>query len=434
MFFFIKFMQNSKPLDKNYFLKYITIIVFSILLCSCNTNYIKIITEDNYNKVEGKETELKKPQINIDELLIEKEPIKLANLTPINKIAILLPMTGKYSKIGRAIYDGIDLELNTLLAENKPEIVIYDTGDNDINIKNIYSEMLTSNFDFVIGPLKKSLIDKIMRYASDSIPILTLNYSSKINEKLNSIFQFGLLPEDEAICVAEKAIIDGNNNASLLYPNNKWGVRIAESFSFRFEELGGKIIDKISYEEDNKKINSSVRSLLKIEDSINRKNKIQNILNTKLQYKPYIINNLDTIFAVGNSKNMRSIKPQFNFNYAENLPFYSTSHIYSGVKNKELNEDLNEIKFCDIPWLYNKNNISEKKYFRESAEKKDLLRFIALGMDSIKIIRNIEDLKLYKNKYLPGSTGYLQLDEFNKIRRDLIIVKFKNGQAKKIPF
>ena len=127
-------MQNSKPLDKNYFLKYITIIVFSILLCSCNTNYIKIITEDNYNKVEGKETELKKPQINIDELLIEKEPIKLANLTPINKIAILLPMTGKYSKIGRAIYDGIDIELNTLLAENKPEIVIYDTGDNDINI------------------------------------------------------------------------------------------------------------------------------------------------------------------------------------------------------------------------------------------------------------------------------------------------------------
>ena len=55
-------------------------------------------------------------------------------------------------------------------------------------------------------------------------------------------------------------------------------------------------------------------------------------------------------------------------------------------------------------------------------------------MDSLKIIRNISDLKLFKNKYLPGNTGYLQLDEFNKVRRSLIIIKFKNGVAKKIPF
>jgi hypothetical protein len=61
--------------------------------------------------------------------------------------------------------------------------------------------------------------------------------------------------------------------------------------------------------------------LLKIEKSIKRKNKIQNILNVKLQYKPYIINDLDMIFSVGKSKDMRAIKPQFNFNYAEDIPF-----------------------------------------------------------------------------------------------------------------
>ena len=70
----------------------------------------------------------------------------------------------------------------------------------------------------------------------------------------------------------------------------------------------------------------------------------------------------------------------------------------------------------------------------ENNEKKDLLRFIALGMDSIKIIYNIYELELYKDKYLPGDTGYLKLDEFNKIRRNLIIVKFKNGKAIKTRF
>ena len=56
-----------------------------------------------------------------------------------------------------------------------------------------------------------------------------------------------------------------------------------------------------------------------------------------MQYKPYIPDTINSIFAVGTSENMRSIKPQFNFNFAEDIEFYSTSHIYSGVKNKELN-------------------------------------------------------------------------------------------------
>jgi len=401
------------------------------LLCSCNTNYIKIIPDDIDDKIESKNNET---QINIDELLIERESIDLINLIPVKKIAILLPMTGKYSKIGKAIYEGIEIELKTFADEIRPEIIIYDTGDEEISMKAMYSEMLLNNFDFVIGPLKKNLINNILRFSSESLPILTLNYSNNFKKNSRSVYQFGLLPEDEAICIAEKSIIDGNHNASLLYPNNKWGKRIAKSFALRYEELGGKIIDEVIYDKDIKKINKSIISLLKIEDSINRKNKIQNILNTKLQYKPYIANDLNSIFAVGTSKNMRSIKPQFNFNFAEDIPFYSTSHIYNGVINKEINDDLNDIKFCDIPWLYNKKNIVDKKYFTESADKKDLLRFIALGMDSVKIIHNIKNLELNKNKYLSGNTGYLQLDDFNKIRRDLIIVKFKNGKARKIPF
>ena len=75
-----------------------------------------------------------------------------------------------------------------------------------------------------------------------------------------------------------------------------------------------------------------------------------------------------------------------------------------------------------------------KTRLKENLDKKDLFRFVAIGMDSIKIIYNINQLKNHKNKFLLGDTGYLQLDEFNKVRRDLIVVKFKNGKAKKILF
>ena len=397
----------------------------------CNINFIKSTVDITDKRVE--KPKISETQINIDQLLIEKEEIEITNLTPLKKIALMLPVTGKYSKIGKAIYAGIELELKNYTEEYRPELIIYDTGD-QINIKKIYKEILFENFDFVIGPLQKEFINKIINYGSESLPILTLNYSNNLKGHSNYVYQFGLLPEDEAICIAEKVIIDGNDNAAILYPDNSWGVRIAKSFIFRFEELGGNIINKASYQEGDKKINNTIRNLLKIEDSIKRKKKIEDLLNTKLQYKPHIINDLNTIFSVGTSSDMRSIKPQFNFNFAEDIPFYSTSHIYNGVNDKELNDDLNNIKFCDIPWLYNQNHIDEKISFMENIEKKYLLRFIALGMDSIKILSNIDSLILNKNKYLPGDTGHLKVDEFNRIRRDPIVVQFKNGKARKIPF
>ena len=395
---------------------------------------MKVLPNEENRKESSGSVDKSEKQINIDELLLEKEVIEITNLNTINKIALLLPMTGKYSKIGKAILNGIEIELKDTSKYIKPELSIFDTGDEDTNLKKIYSEMLSNDFDYVIGPLRKNFIEKISKYSSNDLPVLTLNYSNNLKKYSKKVYQFGLLPEDEAICIAEKAIIDGNVNASALYPDNTWGKRIVESFTLRFQELGGNVTNLLKYNKEDTKINNSIKNLLNIEESTKRKNHMQNILKTKLQFKPHIANNLDMIFSVGKSEDMRVIKPQFNFNYAEDIPFYSTSHIYNGVYNKEINQDLNDIKFCDIPWLYNTNNMLEKKYLRESVDKRDLLRFVAIGMDSIKIIYNINALELNKHKYLLGNTGLLRLDEFNKIRRNLTIVKFKNGKAKEIPF
>ncbi len=402
------------------------------MLYACNSNYIQTSTDSALDEDISNQSEISEIQINIDELLIEKEIIKPLEILNIEKIAILLPMTGKYSKIGKAIYEGIEIELNNI--NKNPQLTIHDTGDQNINLKKVYSEALKQNFDYVIGPLQKDLINKILKYSSEKLPILTLNYSNNLKKINQGVHQFGLLPEDESICIAEKAIIDGNSNAVIFYPDNNWGKRIAESFSLRFKELGGRIIESSIYAENVEKNNISIRNLLKIEASIDRKKYLENILKVKLQYKPFISDDLDMIFSVGTSKDMRVIKPQFNFNYAEDIPFYSTSHIYNGVYNKEKNQDLNNIKFCDIPWLYNEKNSMIKTRLKENLDKKDLFRFVAIGMDSIKIIYNINQLKNHKNKFLLGDTGYLQLDEFNKVRRHLIIVKFKNGKAKKILF
>ena len=204
-------------------------------------------------------------QINIDELLIKKETLDLIDLIPVKRIAILLPVTGRYSKVGKAIKEGIEMELQSFPNDVRPKLSIFDTGDSDINIRKIYGELMLGDFDFVIGPLKKELINKLILYSSESLPILTLNYASNLNKFKKKMFQFGLLPEDEAICIAEKSIIDGNNNASLIYPQNSWGKRIAESFSLRYKELGGKIIDEAKIVEKKRVVKETKKDIKKIE-------------------------------------------------------------------------------------------------------------------------------------------------------------------------
>ena len=100
------------------------------------------------------------------------------------------------------------------------------------------------------------------------------------------------------------------------------------------------------------------------------------------------------------------------------------------VKSKNNSVPKKRIK----PYAFCIFRISIKQKILENVEKNKLLRFIALGMDSMKIIYNLEKLKTLKNKYLDGNTGYLQLDDFNKLRRNLKIVRFKNGIAREISF
>ena len=94
-------MQILDPTIRSYFSKCITLIIFSILLCACNSNYIEIISDTETVEDISIDSNISKTQINIDELLIRKELIEAINISNIKKIAILLPMTGKYSNIAK---------------------------------------------------------------------------------------------------------------------------------------------------------------------------------------------------------------------------------------------------------------------------------------------------------------------------------------------
>ena len=65
-------MQNLKSLNKSYLYQYCLIILFSILLYGCNSNYLEIIAENELDNENIEKIEVSNQQINIDQLLEEK--------------------------------------------------------------------------------------------------------------------------------------------------------------------------------------------------------------------------------------------------------------------------------------------------------------------------------------------------------------------------
>ena len=386
-------------------------------------------TEDVVVEAKEEDKKIVKPIIEIidykEEIHLETSEIKIAN-----KIAVMLPMTGKYAKIGKAILDGINISIEEIETTKKPDISIFDTGDSSIDIKEILENINSEDFSLIVGPLTKKNINQVYLYKNNNIPNITFNYSDSYIKKNKSIYQFGLLPEDEAICAANKALIDQKHNVIIIQPNNKWGERVGNAFKLRFEEFGGEILSTVVYDVNDMQIGNLIKENIGVKESQLRKKQIEKLLNQKFIFTPFIREDIDAFFAVGTHKQMQIIKPQLDFNYAEGIQVYSSSHIYRGTKDKKLYKDLEGIIFCDIPWLYNKINLSDKEKFYSNNSKKKLLRFVALGIDVIKVFPYLAKLKDEKNKHIKLNTGYLSIDEFNKIRRNPIYVKFKNGLAK----
>ena len=343
-------------------------------------------------------------------------------------IAILLPLKGKYAQVASAIRDGImSSYYQHPDKEFQPEISFIDTGDNQAAIWNYYKKAADQGADFIIGPFLKSAVDILTRATQIEVPTLTLNYASAQGETSENLFQFGLLPEDEARQSAELAFRQGHTHAAVLVPEGVWGERLRNAFQLRFEELGGKVINAQSYTPDKNDFKRPIQSMLNINQSYSRYRAIQNIMRTKMQFTPYRRQDVDMIFMAATPKDARQLKPQFKFHYAGEIPVYATSHAFTGQLNKQADRDIDELNFLDMPWILNAPTTAKQSLIKYWPEQQRYSRFFALGVDAYNLIPFLGRLQGKSYERFSGQTGNLYLDPFNRIHRELLPAQFKRG-------
>ena len=365
------------------------------------------------------------------ELIEELLSRKAEHIVIPERIAVLLPLSGRFARAGEALRDGILAAYYTRRARPEQVIRIYDT-ESSPDILDLYRQAVSDGAGFVIGPLNKTRIQRLVQYGDLSVPTLALNYIPDEENIPPRLFQFGLSPEEEARQVAERTWLDGYVNAAVLVPAGPWGERVAKAFNDRWTEIGGTVVEQQTYNAARNDYSGPIRKLLNIDESERRYRAMRHLLNQTIKYTPRRRKDIDFIFLAAYPRQARQIRPQLKFYHAADVPVYATSHVFTGNLNPERDRDMDGLRFGDMPWVLTGTTTHRglrtevEPYISKAGNR--LQRLYALGIDSYRIIGALSTLKQYPYQRYDGETGSLSLDAKQRIHRQLIWVRFRSGR------
>ncbi len=358
-------------------------------------------------------------QLGLDQIELMERPAH---------IAVLLPLSGRYADIAATIRDGfMSAYYQHPDTSRRPEISFIDTGANPMAIWNHYRQAVDQGAQFIVGPFIKSAVNSLAQAAELEVPTLTLNYAQNKEEPTHNLLQFGLLPEDEARQSAEMAFRQGHSKAAVLVPEGDWGERLAVAFRQKFEELGGRVINNQTYTPAKNDFKRPIQSLFNINQSHARHRRLQRVLKTNLKFIPYRRQDVDMIFIAATPRDARQLKPQFKFHYAGELPVYATSHAFTGRIDKNADRDIDDLYYCDMPWVLNPDRQLKHSLQRYWPQQERYTRFFALGADAYNLIPFLGRLQSKPFERFSGQTGNLYLDSNNQLHRELLWAQFIRG-------
>ena len=329
-------------------------------------------------------------------------------------IVLLLPLkTGAYRTSGKRVREGF---LNAYYASPsslRPSISMSDTSFNT-DMTALYRHATDQGADFVIGPLEKNNVRALGNSGPFNAPVLALNYTHISAGSLPSqLYQFGLLPEDEIIQMADRATSRGLSKALIIAPENTWGKRLTSAFSARWRARGGNIQDTW-YFTQRTNFSQDIAKLLGIDTTADKKLMTEDNHKTTLEKQRR--QDFDVIILFAQPQSAALIVPTLKYYYVNDVPIYANATVYTGKMAKDV--DLNGVTICDVPL-----NIHGMGGDAESR------RLYAVGQDAYLLSQSMQRLADLPNFPIYGKTGALTLSSTHQIHRRVPCVTIHNGRV-----
>lgn len=357
--------------------------------------------------------------------------INQSAFSKIQKVTLMLPLSGKLSGSGEAIRSGFFTAYQDALSHGQEEMVVTVVDTNNINIKELYNQIVAQGSDFIIGPLTKPEVEDVSAIGTLPVSTLALNTTDNYSRnRITNLYQFGLSSRDEAMQVAQKAWNQQLRQALIIAPDNVRGQSLAATLNDSWHYYGGTVKATIMYT-NMASADKKLQAALNINIDKNPKH--------HAKFEPYNGNDIDVVFLIASPEQGRQINPLLKFYLNPNIPVYSTSEIYTGAVRSDLDIDLEGVTFCDMPWVLQAGNLPEPLSSLQSrlidsygGSYKTYSRFYALGIDAYYLMINFDKLSTDVDVSLSGATGLLNIDQYQHVYRNLNFARMQNGVPKAI--
>lgn len=330
------------------------------------------------------------------------------------QIAVLLPFEGKYEHISNQIKTGI---MKAYMVSDQKTKLTFHNSSNLETLESTYQKAKQAGADFVIGPLRKEAIERLLTIADENV--LALN---KIDYA--PFTQFSYKSANEVSQLIKHLKTQNYQHIGILSNDSPSDLKMAHAIENGWNQTQGHSSFLSVYPNQKPKLRQALGELINEAKSKERYNTLRWATGYKLSFFPRTRQDFDAIIIIDKKTRMAVFKPQFVF-FNLKTPIYGTSKLSPKKLQKiKRDRDLKGVKFLARPAIFNAESLKSN--------------FEAFGWDSFQIATQLHNLNM--GGYLAsGKTGELTLNNqliqqhfvWAKYNKKGIIVPFKPTETTK---
>lgn len=161
------------------------------------------------------------PSLNVTPTDPQPDPLAVQLPDGPPKVALLLPMSGRASDVGRALRDAAELALFDIAAEDFA-LAFYDTRSDPMTAAAMAERAIADGAQLIVGPLFAASAKAVAPVAGRAgVPVLA--FSNDRSAAGDGVWVLGLLPEQQVSRVVTYASANGYGRIGVLAPANAYG-------------------------------------------------------------------------------------------------------------------------------------------------------------------------------------------------------------------
>lgn len=323
------------------------------------------------------------------------------------RIALLLPLSGKWGAAGQAFRDGfMSMHYQQMSGGGgAPQVDLVDTSASP-DILNTYQQAVTQGAQLVIGPLEKEQVQTLANQATLPVPTLALNSLVQEQRTADSLYQFSLNPDDDVAQVATAAAANRFRRALVIAPQGERGERLAQAFVKPWQQSGGEVT-QMRYAAGTGNYSAAIADALGVDLASGQMRAGKTLP--------------EMVYFSGSGSDAAAVMDALQRNGGKDLPVYATAEVLDG----RVDVRTNGLRVCVSPWLVNAGPLHDAHIAVPTNANG---RLFAMGADAQALFSQLLQLTGNTSLHVTGNTGYLSMDSQRRVRRNLVWAVMQDGQ------